>query len=76
VVLGATRRILMKTYQCKCHVCGREFDHAASFMATGWGTSDGRAVITCNVEASLPKHSREEIVASYKAGGFAFKTPA
>lgn len=55
-------------YPCYCHVCGREFDHEAEFMSGSASIiRDGveRAVITCNVEPSLPPHTPAEVRESW-----------
>jgi hypothetical protein len=55
----------MTVYKCRCHVCGRDFDHEAHFMSVPASAADGRLLVACNVEETLPKHTQAEIKAAY-----------
>jgi len=59
-----------KSYPCKCHVCGREFELVTEFLsASSWLLEDGRSVsmLSCNADPNGPDHSGEEIRAAWDA---------
>lgn len=61
--------MLPRIYRIRCHVCGRQFEIARTFLSgIGWQLADGSEVVmgSCNMAPELPHHTREEIRSSWQ----------
>lgn len=59
-------RDAMKTYKCRCHVCGKVFEHKAGFLS-GSQWPDGLIHLTCNA-VDQKAHPVELVRDSYNNG--------